>query len=78
MNADGTKLSKRQGDIRIGSYRENHIFPLALLNFIVNSGGGFEKDQEKFLKPKCYTIEELCDQVRNQQITMEMFELCYI
>lgn len=63
MNADGTKLSKRQGDIKISHYRENNIFPLALLNFIVHSGGGFSKDLERHLKPKCYSIEELVNQV---------------
>ncbi|CAG9771450.1 unnamed protein product [Ceutorhynchus assimilis] len=68
MNPDGTKLSKRQGDIKISSYRENHIFPLALLNFIVNSGGGFEKDQERHLKPKCYTIQELSNQFNLSKI----------
>ncbi|CAH1183295.1 unnamed protein product [Phaedon cochleariae] len=62
MNSDGTKLSKRQGDIRIGHYRDSHIFPLALLNFIVQSGGGFTKDLEKHLKPKCYSIVELANQ----------------
>ncbi|XP_050307003.1 probable glutamate--tRNA ligase, mitochondrial [Anthonomus grandis grandis] len=62
INSDGTKLSKRQGDIKISSYRENHIFPLALLNFILNSGGGFDKDLERHLKPKCFTIDELCQQ----------------
>ncbi|KAL1490344.1 hypothetical protein ABEB36_013058 [Hypothenemus hampei] len=62
LNADGTKLSKRQGDIRIGNYRENGILPLALLNFIVHSGGGFEKDLKRHLKPHCYSIEELCEQ----------------
>lgn len=60
MNADGSKLSKRQGDIRIGSYRDSHVFPLALLNFIVISGGGFGKTQ---LKPQCYTIDQLSQQV---------------
>lgn len=65
MNTDGTKLSKRQGDIKISYYRDNHIFPLALINFIVHSGGGFAKDLERHLKPKCYTLEELTDQVSN-------------
>lgn len=60
MNADGSKLSKRQGDIRIGSYRDSHVFPLALLNFIVISGGGFDKPQSK---PQCYTIDQLSQQV---------------
>lgn len=63
MNPDGTKLSKRQGDIKISHYRENHILPMALINFIVHSGGGFTKDLERLLKPKCYSIEELVDQV---------------
>ncbi|KAJ8954379.1 hypothetical protein NQ318_011052 [Aromia moschata] len=62
MNADGTKLSKRQGDIRISHYKDSHIFPLALINFIVHSGGGFAKDLERNVRPKCYTIDELAAQ----------------
>ncbi|VEN35935.1 unnamed protein product [Callosobruchus maculatus] len=62
MNADGTKLSKRQGDVKISYYRENGIFPLALLNFIVHSGGGFSKDLQRHVKPKCYTVNELAEQ----------------
>nr|CAI5860188.1 unnamed protein product [Callosobruchus analis] len=62
MNADGTKLSKRQGDVKISYYRENGIFPLALLNFIVHSGGGFIKDLQRHVKPKCYTVDELAEQ----------------
>lgn len=63
MNADGTKLSKRQRDIKISSYRDKGIFPLALINFITHSGGGFTKDAERHLKPMCYSMEELIDQV---------------
>ncbi|KAG5893217.1 hypothetical protein JTB14_025621 [Gonioctena quinquepunctata] len=62
MNSDGTKLSKRQGDIRISHYRENNILPLALINFIAQSGGGFAKDSERNVKPKCHSIEELANQ----------------
>ncbi|XP_044266176.1 probable glutamate--tRNA ligase, mitochondrial [Tribolium madens] len=62
MNPDGSKLSKRQGDIRIGHYRDQGIFPLALINFIASSGGGFGKDSEQNVKPKCYTIGELTRQ----------------
>ncbi|KAJ8941090.1 hypothetical protein NQ314_010495 [Rhamnusium bicolor] len=62
MNVDGTKLSKRQGDIRVSHYKENHIFPLALINFIVQSGGGFTKDLERNIKPRCYSIEDLSNQ----------------
>lgn len=63
MNADGTKLSKRQGDIKIDYYRDKGIFPLALINFITNSGGGFTKDSERHLKPTCYSMKQLIDQV---------------
>ncbi|KAH8245971.1 hypothetical protein KR026_001947 [Drosophila bipectinata] len=42
VNADGTKLSKRQGDIGIQHFREKGYFPLALLNYVVSAGGGFE------------------------------------
>lgn len=62
MNSDGTKLSKRQGDIRINYYKETGIFPQALINFIVHSGGGFTKDLQKHLKPKCYSMDELVEQ----------------
>lgn len=62
INQDGTKLSKRQGDIKIGHYRENGIFPLALINYITSSGGGFTKDLIPGAKPMIFTIGELCDQ----------------
>lgn len=68
LNADGTKLSKRQNDIRISHYRESGIFPLALINFIVNSGGGFRKDQERGVKPQCFTMEELAEQFSVENI----------
>lgn len=62
INQDGTKLSKRQGDIKIAHYCENGIFPLALINYITTSGGGFAKDLLPGTKPMIYTISELCDQ----------------
>lgn len=63
MNSDGTKLSKRQGDIQISHYRKIGIIPQALLNFIVHSGGGFTKDLQKHVKPQCNSTEELVSQV---------------
>uniref|UniRef100_A0A1Y1KQ26 Nondiscriminating glutamyl-tRNA synthetase EARS2, mitochondrial n=1 Tax=Photinus pyralis TaxID=7054 RepID=A0A1Y1KQ26_PHOPY len=62
MNSDGTKLSKRQGDIQIKYYRDNGILPQALNNLITHSGGGFDKDLERGLKPRIYTMDELADQ----------------
>ncbi|XP_029155955.1 probable glutamate--tRNA ligase, mitochondrial [Nylanderia fulva] len=46
LNADGTKLSKRQGDIKVESFRKQGIFPLALLNYVIGAGGGFYKEQQ--------------------------------
>jgi glutamyl-tRNA synthetase len=51
MNSDGTKLSKRQGDIQIKSYKEDGIFPNALLNFITKAGGGFTSNSLDELYP---------------------------
>uniref|UniRef100_A0A8D8C918 Nondiscriminating glutamyl-tRNA synthetase EARS2, mitochondrial n=1 Tax=Culex pipiens TaxID=7175 RepID=A0A8D8C918_CULPI len=44
MNPNGSKLSKRQGDVQLDYYRRMGIFPQALLNFITQSGGGFDRD----------------------------------
>jgi glutamyl-tRNA synthetase len=41
VNKDGTKLSKRQGDISIKHYRDLLFYPEALTNFVTKSGGGF-------------------------------------
>lgn len=62
LNQDGTKLSKRHDAVRIGHLRESGILPRALVNFVLQPGGGFnllqsEKDHH------CYTIEELTDKV---------------
>lgn len=61
LNSDGSKLSKRQGDITVDAYRKSGIFPQALVNFITLSGGGFDKLQS--LKPKSYSLDELRDHV---------------
>ncbi|XP_029039907.1 probable glutamate--tRNA ligase, mitochondrial isoform X1 [Osmia bicornis bicornis] len=42
LNPDGTKLSKRQNDIDIAYFRKEGIFPLAVLNFVIHAGGGFD------------------------------------
>ncbi|XP_063546617.1 nondiscriminating glutamyl-tRNA synthetase EARS2, mitochondrial [Cydia strobilella] len=41
VNADGTKLSKRQSDVKVEDYRRKGVYPLALVNYITLSGGGF-------------------------------------
>ena len=41
MNADGTKLSKRQGDVHLEDFKAKGYFADAVANFITLSGGGF-------------------------------------
>ncbi|TTE81783.1 putative glutamate--tRNA ligase, mitochondrial [Bagarius yarrelli] len=41
LNPDGTKLSKRQGDIYISHFRQQGALPEALLDLITNCGSGF-------------------------------------
>lgn len=44
------------------NYRERKIFPLALINYITLSGGGFTR--ENGVKLKNYTMDELIHAVR--------------
>ena len=41
LNSDGTKLSKRQGDVHLEHYRDVGYLPEAILNFVTSTGGGF-------------------------------------
>ncbi|KAJ9594272.1 hypothetical protein L9F63_014277 [Diploptera punctata] len=61
LNPDGSKLSKRQGDIRVENFRNEGIFPEALLNYVVDAGGGFSKDTER-KSSKIYSTPELAQQ----------------
>ncbi|KAK3782396.1 hypothetical protein RRG08_033037 [Elysia crispata] len=44
VNPDGTKLSKRQGDVNIEHYQTKGYFPQAVINYITSIGGGFHHD----------------------------------
>lgn len=57
MNADGSKLSKRQNDIKLEYYREKGIFPQALINYITQAGGGFSREPNETLH--CYDMKQL-------------------
>ncbi|XP_032513816.2 probable glutamate--tRNA ligase, mitochondrial [Danaus plexippus] len=57
VNSDGTKLSKRQNDVKVEDYRNKGIYPLALVNYITLSGGGFNHVVGEGVRLK--TIEEL-------------------
>ena len=48
LNADRTKLSKRQGDVAAESYRDNGYLPEALVNFIALLGWNPGTEQEIF------------------------------
>ncbi|KAH0953587.1 hypothetical protein HN011_012437 [Eciton burchellii] len=56
LNTDGSKLSKRQGDIKIESFKKQGIFPLALLNYVISAGGGFHKNNKT---QDLYSYQEL-------------------
>uniref|UniRef100_A0A8C2WKN3 Nondiscriminating glutamyl-tRNA synthetase EARS2, mitochondrial n=1 Tax=Cyclopterus lumpus TaxID=8103 RepID=A0A8C2WKN3_CYCLU len=45
MNKDGTKLSKRQGDIFIQSFQRDGVLPEALLDITTNCGSGFNTNR---------------------------------
>ncbi|KAF6207077.1 hypothetical protein GE061_018316 [Apolygus lucorum] len=42
LNSDGTKFSKRQGDLSIKALRQEGILPRALVNFVLQAGSGFD------------------------------------
>ncbi|KAM7419683.1 hypothetical protein PAMA_016663 [Pampus argenteus] len=45
MNKDGSKLSKRQGDIFIQSFQRGGVLPEALLDITTNCGSGFNTNR---------------------------------
>ncbi|XP_016966606.1 probable glutamate--tRNA ligase, mitochondrial [Drosophila biarmipes] len=66
VNADGTKLSKRQGDIGIQHFRERGYFPLALVNYVVSAGGGFE--HKASAKQQLLSMQNLCEQFHIERV----------
>ncbi|MFW5888576.1 MAG: glutamate--tRNA ligase [Patescibacteria group bacterium] len=48
LNKDGSKLSKRQGDVAVEEYKEKGFLPEALLNFSALLGWHPKGDKEKF------------------------------
>lgn len=73
LNADGSKLSKRQGDIQLEHYKENGIYPLALLNYIIQSGGGFDIDPSQ--KSTLHTLPELVEKFDLSRINVHSSRL---
>uniref|UniRef100_A0A0C9PHM4 Nondiscriminating glutamyl-tRNA synthetase EARS2, mitochondrial n=1 Tax=Fopius arisanus TaxID=64838 RepID=A0A0C9PHM4_9HYME len=73
LNADGTKLSKRQGDITVDAFRKDGIFPLALLNYITYAGGGFQR--EEGFQSVCHTYADLIHQFDVERINTSSSKL---
>ncbi|KAL0895318.1 hypothetical protein ABMA27_011462 [Loxostege sticticalis] len=67
VNADGTKLSKRQSDVKVEDYRNNGIFPLALVNYITLSGGGFDHVPGTGVRVK--SLDELAEEFQIDRIS---------
>ncbi|XP_067645801.1 nondiscriminating glutamyl-tRNA synthetase EARS2, mitochondrial-like [Eurosta solidaginis] len=66
VNADGTKLSKRQGDIGIRHFRDKGYFPEAVINYVVSAGGGFEHTLGE--KHQIYTLNELAEKFSMERV----------
>ena len=73
MNADGSKLSKRQNDVKLDYYRQRFIFPQALINYVTQSGGGFSNKLGGALK--CYNMEQLTQKFDINRININSSKL---
>ncbi|XP_023934306.2 probable glutamate--tRNA ligase, mitochondrial [Bicyclus anynana] len=67
VNADGTKLSKRQSDVTVEDYRNKGIYPLALVNYITLSGGGFNHVAGEGIRLK--TMDDLASEFQIERIS---------
>ncbi|XP_026324026.1 probable glutamate--tRNA ligase, mitochondrial [Hyposmocoma kahamanoa] len=67
VNSDGTKLSKRQNDVKVEEYRNKGILPLALVNYITLAGGGFDHVPGEGVRLK--TMDDLADEFQIDKIS---------
>jgi len=63
MNKDGTKLSKRQGDLHLETLKTSGYYPDAVINFVTSVGGGFEE--------RDYNL----DQIHSLEKLVSMFDI---
>ena len=61
LNPDGSKLSKRNNDIDVMSFKERGFFPEALLGYFTTFGGGFHHDCNKISTIGLSKLVELFD-----------------
>ncbi|XP_006892750.1 PREDICTED: probable glutamate--tRNA ligase, mitochondrial [Elephantulus edwardii] len=59
LNRDGSKLSKRQGDIFLGHFATAGFLPAALLDIITHCGSGFSENQMGRTLPELITQFDL-------------------
>ena len=60
VNSDGSKLSKRQGDLQIESLIAEGFFPEAVVNFVSHVGGGFKDLESQGSLDVCHDLPHLC------------------
>lgn len=78
MNKDGTKLSKRQNDIRIDYYKDNGYYSETILNYLSTIGGGFGRKEDNAINKledliKWFDINKI--NVNNCKIDTEKLKL---
>ncbi|XP_069103547.1 nondiscriminating glutamyl-tRNA synthetase EARS2, mitochondrial-like [Argopecten irradians] len=66
LNSNGTKLSKRQGDITVDYFKKKGYSPLVLLNYLTLTGGGFGTSS---LTPECYSLDQLVQKFDIKNVT---------
>lgn len=62
LNADKTKLSKRQGDVAVGDYLSRGYLPEALINFVGTLGFNPSGDEE------IYSLDELIEKFKLEKV----------
>ena len=65
LNADGSKLSKRQGHVSVEAYLEEGYLPSAVLNFVALLGWGPANKQDLF-----YSVDEMVDNFSLDNLTV--------
>lgn len=70
-NSDGTKLSKRQGDLHVESLKAKGFSSTAVINFVTNIGGGFENREHNAI----YSIDELIEKFHLERINTNSCKL---
>ena len=63
MNKDGTKLSKRQDDIRLDHFRCQGFYPESIAGLLCLVGGGFPLGID--IQKNLHTLPELAKSVGN-------------